>query len=1028
MSSTSAPEPSANDDSSSSAPPDDPAEPFSIALPEPVLNTIFEALRTHAHTDFSGYKRGTVRRRIERRMQVLQLHTGDAYATYVQAHPEEVEALFRALLIQVTQFFREPPTFQVLVETAIRPLLQRLSSNDTVRVWVPGCATGEEAYTLAMLFAEEAQALDITPAFQLFATDMDAEAIAVARRGRYPTAIEEDVSPERLARFFTRVRDGYRIRSFLREQMVFAPQNVVEDPPFSRLHLISCRNVLIYLDTPLQQRVLHAFHYALKPNGFLFLGSSESIGDAEPLFVPHHKTVRLFQRRLTDRSPALSYPLIPYTEQTPSAPPHPHSSLAVPVEYNYRDTLHKRLLEEYAPPSLLVNESGTILQLSGATQPFLHFPEGELSTNVLELVREDLRLELRLALHHATQHQHVTRLEGLQLASGTDQQVDIVVEPLGQPNRVMLFRISFEDRTEKADPVSPQTVDAPADARDLIQKLERELAETKQRLHDAIEDKERSQADLYATIEELRSMNEELQSTTEELQTSKEELQSLNEELQTVNEQLHHNIEELTHTNDDLQNLIASTDIATIFLDRDFQIMRYTERATDLFRLIESDLGRPLSDVSASLVDLDVVSIGEQVFTTLKAETREVYTPEATYLMRVLPYRTQDNHITGVVFTFIDITSRKQIEDALQMSKERYRLIVETQTDAVCRFDLDFKLTYVNPAYCTYFGKSEDELLGVSFLDLVPDASHEGLHEHMARLRKHKRSIVYEHEVIAGDGTLRWQQWVDQPILDEAGNLLEFQSVGRDITERKLFEKELIVAKEEAEAMNRLKTAFLANMSHEIRTPLTSVIGFADLLRHTLPDESRDLAKFIVRGGTRLLETLNAMLDLARLESGEMQLREEQVDVVAELREAVDLLKPVAQERNLRLAFETDTPELHAVLDRQSLHRVATNLLINAIKFTQEGDIILALDSDKKRIIFSVEDAGLGIDPRFLPRVFEAFQQESTGISRSHEGIGLGLTICKRLVDLMEGHITVASEKHQGSTFTVTLPLYPPNH
>lgn len=901
MSSTSASEPSASDDDP--PPPNDTARPFSSGLSEPVLDVIFEALRTHAHTDFSGYKRGTVRRRIERRMQVLRLATGKAYAAHVQAHPEEVEILFRTLLIQVTQFFREPETFRLLVEAALRPLLEQLPRDDIIRVWVPGCATGEEAYSLAILLAEEAKKLGVACPVQLFATDMDTQAVTVARRGFYPADIEEDVSPERLARFFTRVRDGYRIRTFLREQIVFAPQNIVEDPPFSRLDLISCRNVLIYLDTPLQQRVLRVFHYALKPNGFLFLGSSESIGDTEPLFAPQDKTVRLFQRRALDRSPGLSYPLIPYTDtdQFPPASPHPDTSLTVPVESNYRDTLHKRLLEQYAPPSLLVNESGTILQLSGGTQPFLQFPEGELSTNVLELVRDDLRLELRLALHRATQSQQVVRLEGLPRSAPSEQRVTVVVEPVLQPNRITCFRISFEPHTEALPPVVSQTIDAPADARDLIQQLERELADTKQRLHDAIEEKEQSQADLYATIEELRSMNEELQSTTEELQTSKEELQSLNEELQTVNEQLHHNIEELTHTNNDLQNLIASTDIATIFLDQNFRIMRYTERATDLFRLIESDVGRSLSDVRASLIDLDVDTVAQRVYNTLTVETHEIHTVAMeTYLMRVLPYRTQDNHITGIVFTFIDITERKR------------------------------------------------------------------------------------------------------------------------------FEQQLILAKEEAEAMNRLKTAFLANMSHEIRTPLTSVIGFADLLRSSLPAESRELATFIVRGGTRLLATLNAMLDLARLESGEMQLRQEPVDVVEELREAVDLLQPVARERDLRLVFKTTMLELNAVMDRQSLHRIATNLLMNAIKFTQEGDITLTLDSDKNRIIFSVQDAGLGIDPRFLPRVFEAFQQESTGIARSHEGIGLGLTICKRLVDLMQGQITVTSEKYQGSTFTVTLPIHPP--
>lgn len=897
MSSTSGSEADPDPASSASAP----SERFGSDLSEATYQSIFETLRIHGRADFSGYKRGTIRRRIKRRMQVLQVPTGAQYANYLKAHPSEAETLFRTLLIQVTQFFREPPAFEVLVEVALRRWIAQRSPDQPLRVWVPGCATGEEAYSVAILFAELAAQAQQAPPLQMFATDMDMQAIAFARRGVYPASIEEEVSPERLKRFFLQEKEGYRIRPSLREQIIFAPQNVAEDPPFSRLDLISCRNVLIYLDTPLQKQVLQVFHYALKTDGYLFLGSSESIGEAEPLFAPQHKTVRLFQRRSVERTPPITYPLVPYKDPLFAPPPHPQPSASVPVESNYRDTLHQRLLEHYAPPSLLVNASGTILQLSGATQPFLVFPEGELSTNILDLVREDLRLELRLALHRAEQSQALVRLETPALApEASAQALPIIVDPLPQPSGQTLFRISFEDR-ERAQTVAPsQTLNPPADARDLIRRLEEELADTKQRLHDAIEEKEQSKADLYATIEELRSMNEELQSTTEELQTSKEELQSLNEELQTVNEQLHHNIEELTHTNNDLQNLITSTDIATIFLDQDFRIMRYTERATDLFRLIESDLGRPLSDVRSTLIDLDVTPLAQQVYTSLAPGLQEVHTvTQQTYLMRVLPYRTQDHHITGVVFTFIDITQRKRFEEAL------------------------------------------------------------------------------------------------------------------------------VAAKEEAEAMNRIKTAFLANMSHEIRTPLTSVIGFADLLLNTLQDESRELATFIVRGGTRLLETLNAMLDLARLEAGEIKLGATAVDVVAELREAVDLLRPVADERNLTINFVTSEVTIDAILDRQSLHRIATNLLINAIKFTETGDITLTLESDENRIIFSVEDAGAGINPHFLPRVFEAFQQESTGTARSHEGIGLGLTICKRLVDLMQGTITVVSQKHKGSTFTVTLPKQP---
>lgn len=643
------------------------------------LTQIAGSLRSVTGNDFHGYKRNTFLRRVQRRMQVLQAPTIEDYAATLRKNRDEVHNLFQDLLIGVTQFFRDPKEFEAL-EKELPTLFEGKGPTDQFRVWVLGCATGEEAYSIGILLAEHLQTLDNGPTVQIFATDLDARALGAARAGRYSSAIADQVTPERLARWFVKEGDTYRIAKELREMCIFSPHNLIKDAPFSRIDLLSCRNLLIYLNTELQNRVIPIFHFSLRPGGLLFLGASENVTRHQKLFAPVDRRNRLFRRLETPTKVLPQFPLAARggRQEAPavkSAAPSRPAGLALSISRRA-----DQIAERYGPAYVIVDTQLEVLHFSGRTGRFLEPVSGAASLNLLNLVHRDLRLDLRSALHQASEDK--VRVEHLRIPireNGSSRLVNLFVEPIPDGHDVTALVVLFQD----AGPV-PET--APAKDRGGVSnehmvRLEAELRLNKERLQATIEELESTNEELKSSNEEYQSINEELQSSNEELETSKEELQSVNEELQTVNTELDIRVRDLARANSDLRNLLESTQIATIFLDNDLRVRSFTPTSTELFHLLETDGGRPIDHLGSRVEYPDLPDDVRKVLTKLGTVERDVSSKDGrSYIARVLPYRSIDNFIAGAVITFVDVTSTVTAESALRESEGRLRtLLAELQ-------------------------------------------------------------------------------------------------------------------------------------------------------------------------------------------------------------------------------------------------------------------------------------------------------------------------------------------------------------
>jgi two-component system CheB/CheR fusion protein len=670
-------------------PPEDgpqPAPPAKVTPDdgEAALRDVLVFLRTRTGCDFSYYKRATIVRRIARRMQVNGVHDLPAYLAYLRTHLGESGALLQDLMISVTNFFRDRDAFRAL-ERHIPHLFEGKGQSDSLRVWVPACATGEEAYSIAMMLLEHAEKLDSPPEIQLFACDLDDSSIRAARAGHYPETITADVSEERLRRFFIKDHSGYRVRRELREMVLFATHDLLKDAPFSRMELISCRNLLIYLNRDAQDRVFDTFHFALKPEGMLFLGTSEAVDDTSQLFRVIDKKNRLYVRQPASRtglplpsgpsallrvieaqSKVLAEPVIHGKQFIRDATAGLQGKLTRHLDRDSLAELHFRLLERFAPPSVIVNADHDVVHLSENAGEFLKFTGGEATMNLLRVVHPALRVELRTALFRASELSETAESPGVPAEiDGERCVVDLRVSPAPEIAPGYLLVVFDRRQAAPGDPLpGDPAVSVPTEP--VVRHLERELEQTKSRLRDTIEQSEASTEELKASNEELQAMNEELRSATEELETSREELQSINEELTTVNQEMKVKMDEIAHANSDLQNLMASTSIATVFLDRELEITRYTPTAVDLFHLIPGDLGRPLAHLKHRLEYPELMADAEQVLRTLVPMEREVRGDRDWFLARLQPYRTLEDHIAGLVLTFVDITERRRVTEAMR--------------------------------------------------------------------------------------------------------------------------------------------------------------------------------------------------------------------------------------------------------------------------------------------------------------------------------------------------------------------------
>lgn len=768
----------------------------SPAASKAALTAIAGVLRNRTGHDFHGYKSGTFLRRVQRRMQVLSMAQIDDYVEALRIRPEETQELFNDLLIGVTRFFRDPKEFAILEREVIPKLFVDKGRDDQIRVWVIGCSTGEEAYSLAILLREHMATLDVVPQVQIFATDLDGRALASARAARFANTISDTISPDRLARWFVKEGNTYFLAKELREMCTFSQHSIIKDAPFSRLDMISCRNLLIYLDADLQSRVIPLFHFALKPNGTLFLGNSENVSRHPDLFAAIDGRSRIFRRRETGTRilPDFSFS----TPDRPIGTPVIVEELTRPITA----TLHQRaerLAERYAPAYVITDAAYNVLHFSGRTGRYIDPAGGVASLNLLQLAHSDLRLDLRAAMTKAGETTQTVKVDNLQVGqNGERRSVSLVVEPMQDDPNARGYFVLFKD----GGPATAAGRDSAADVAgglEHIRRLEAELGITRERLQATIEELESTNEELKSSNEEYQSLNEELQSTNEELQTSKEEQQSINEELTTVNGELGHRVRELGRANSDLKNFLESTQIATVFLDNELRITNHTPAVTEIFHLIETDVGRPIGHIKSRIAYEDLQSDAQRVLRTLRVIEREItnWTTNAQYLVRMLPYRSVDNFIAGVVITFVDITERKRAEERQLASERRLLALVEGIPQLVWRAAEDGRWTWASPQWSAYTGQTEAQSCDHGWLDaLHPDdrgpavaAWHEATRTGLLQIEGRLRGAV--------GGSYRWFQTRAMPVRGERGEVVEWLGTSTDIDDlRRMQEQQHVLVAE----------------------------------------------------------------------------------------------------------------------------------------------------------------------------------------------------------------------------------------
>ncbi len=703
------------------------------------LSKIFAILRHKLGHDFSGHKETTLRRRLQRRMSLTETKRIEEYVALLRGNQQEAQALFREFLIGVTHFFRDPDAFGTLKEQVLPEMIRELAEDETLRVWVPGCSTGEEAFSLAIIIREVLEEEQLDLSMQIFGTDLDEQAIETARGGVYPSTIAADVSDTRLSRFFRKEGNFYRVRKDIRDSIVFSVQDLLADPPFSRLHMVCCRNVLIYLKPEAQKKLLPLFHYTLNKGGILALGSSESIGSHTTLFEVIDQKRKIFRRKEVAPSVRgqLQFPTgvgrLERERSTEASQEEAPEAGRSPRSHSTAFMTQQLLLEQFAPTGILVDPDGGIIHVQGKTGKYLEASTGPPTSNVLDLARQGLRLELASALRAARTNEEAVVRKGIWVkTNGKTESVDLHVLPISKPDQLagrLLVVFTEPAGVESEEGRSFQPV--PEEGREArIAELESELQKTRESHQSVVEELESANEELKSTNEELQSANEELQSTNEEHESSKEELQSLNEELHTTNSELEHKIGELQAANDDIRNFFNSIDVASIFVDNELQVRRFTEEAKRITNLIETDIGRPLAHLVTNLAYGGLIEDTRKVVQSLTAREREVQTTEGTwYKMRIVPYRTTDNRIDGAVLTFLNVDEQKKAQQRLEGARAEsrqawllVRAVFDMNPQPLAVLDDTQTVVIANDAFAAAVERSRKELEGVAFEELpIPD-------------------------------------------------------------------------------------------------------------------------------------------------------------------------------------------------------------------------------------------------------------------------------------------------------------------
>jgi two-component system, chemotaxis family, CheB/CheR fusion protein len=979
------------------------------------LDAVYRLLETEFGIDFNHYKPSTVTRRIERRLALAQSPNLDEYLARLRSERDELDALYRDLLIGVTRFFRDPEAFDLLEQRILPDLLMREPRSAPLRLWVAGCATGEEAYSLAIL-VQELMAIHGDRSVKIFATDVHRGSLERAAIAAYDEEAVANVSSERLARYFTQSGSTYQVVPELRQMIVFAQHNVISDAPFTRLDLITCRNLLIYLLPAAQQRVLSFFHFALTQSGVLFLGPSESLGPLADGFEIVDKHWQLYRKVGEVRTPvdvrqrpALSS--IDSRVAVPAMLPAARHSLGQLL------SVYDALLEETMPPSLIVNDRGELVHALGGAARFLRVRDGRQSLDVQDLVDADLKMILAGGIKRAVIERSAVVFNGVR-AQADDHAYRVTIRPIaGRSTSARHLIVSFEShepgRRSATDP--PIQIDVDHVSQQQLAALEAELGTTKESLQAAIEQ-------LEASNEELQASNEELQASNEELQSTNEELQSVNEELYTVNAEYQRKIAELTELTNDMDNLLASTEVGTIFLDGQLRIRKFTPQIAGTFGLLPHDVGRPIETFAHKLHYPELVADLKRVLASGQPIERDHLDPHGkSFFLRLLPYRAK-GAADGVVLTLIDVTGLKAAEDAL--FHERYLLnsLLRSVPDAIYFKDTRGRFIRFNHAMAARLGIDDPaDAIGKTAFDLSDHDAAMALHrEDEAVIRSGQPQHYRLEPRRAANGTEAWDMVTRLPLVDRENAIVGVIAIFRDVTEQ-------VRAKVKIDEEVRRRDQFLAMLSHELRNPLGAVVTATAMLKGADTPNSLQARTVSVleRQSRQMARLLDDLLEASRVTQNKIELRRRVVDLRLIAGEAADAVRAQMQDKGLDFTVDLDPEPLWMNADSARLQQVQINLLSNAAKYTASGGrVSLRVRHEANGAAIRVKDNGAGIAPQLLESVFDLFVQGRHTLDHSNGGLGVGLTLVRALVEMHGGTVTAHSHGDgTGSEFVVRLPL-----
>jgi two-component system CheB/CheR fusion protein len=970
---------------------------------------VYRLLETEFGIDFNHYKPSTVTRRIERRLALAQSQNIDEYLARLRSERDELDALYRDLLIGVTRFFRDPDAFDLLEQRILPELLAREPRTAPLRLWVAGCATGEEAYSLAILLQELMTVHGERPV-KIFATDVHRGSLDQAASATYGEEAVANVSAERLARYFIQTGSTYQVVPELRQMIVFAQHNVIRDAPFTRLNLVTCRNLLIYLQPAAQQRVLSYFHFALGQGGVLFLGPSESLGPLAHGFDILDKHWQLYRKGGEVRTPVRPALSRDARAAVAPAPPARHSLGQLLSVY---DTL----LEETMAPSLILNDRGELVHVLGGAARFLRVRDGRQSLDVLDLVDAELKMILAGGIKRAISERSSVVFNGVR-SSADDHIYRVTIRAIaGRGHGRCYVVVSFESPKpgQQPAPDPPIHIDVDQVSRQQLAALEAELGTTKESLQAAIEQ-------LESGNEELQASNEELQASNEELQSTNEELQSVNEELYTVNAEYQRKIAELTELTNDMDNLLASTEVGTIFLDAQLRIRKFTPQIAETFGLVAHDVGRPIETFAHTVHYPELVTDLKRVLASGQPVEHDLVDPHGkSFFLRLLPYRTK-GAADGVVLTLIDVSGLKSAEDAL--FHERYLLnsLLVGVPDAIYFKDTRGRFIRFNHAMAARLGLSDPaEAIGKTAFDLPDHDAAMALHrEDEAILRSGQPQHYRLEPRRAADGTEAWDMVTRLPLVDRDKAIVGVIAIFRDVTEQ-------VRARAKIDEEVRRRDEFLAMLSHELRNPLGAVVTATAMLKDVAapsPLQQRTIS-VLERQSRQMARLLDDLLEVSRVTQNKIELRRRVVDLRLIAAEAADAVRPQMADKDLAFTVELDPEPLWVHGDSARLQQIQINLLSNACKYTARGGrVTLRVRRDAGGALIRVIDTGAGIAPQMLESVFDLFVQARKTRGDADGGLGVGLTLVRALVELHGGTVTAHSGGDgTGSEFAVRLPL-----